>query len=128
MAVFTALNMTTSTDIRVRFRRNWKKGFFTFKTGPWLDCTWEHHGREGTDSPGTAILIVNGKRYTPYARKLWNIEANPYDGVKSIYKDFDMSSLVYKDNPFLALIPKKEFFYGETVPYNPESKGKSHVR
>jgi len=37
--------------------------------------------------------------------------------LKQIYPDWRIQSLTYKNNPFYALVPKQEDFYGEVLKF-----------
>lgn len=36
--------------------------------------------------------------------------------LKEYYTDEKVEDLVYRDNPFLAMVPKREDFYGKKLP------------
>jgi hypothetical protein len=81
-----------------------------------IRCDVETYSRGGTDSPTLDIFIFSGKRYVPYAAKRIGIEWTASAILHMLYDPELFNDLVYKDNPFLSLIPKKDDFIGSYIP------------
>jgi hypothetical protein len=58
------------------------------------------------------------KRREGWALKIWDQrDKNPLAYIYGLtYRNYDFSGLIYKDNPFLSLIPKTESFHGNYSP------------
>lgn len=76
------------------------------KSGKILIADIEEYTRGGTKSPDLWIIILNGKRYTPYAQRYYGIYATFQTLLEIIYPPETIRNMVYNVNPFMNLIPK----------------------
>lgn len=73
--------------------------------GKEVRVTVEEYSRGGKKSPSLDIMIIDGKRYVPYAAKRAKIQINMNGIMKMLYSD-SIKTLVYSNNPFLSLFRK----------------------
>lgn len=72
--------------------------------------------RGGSSSPHSFLCLKDGKRLTEFEMRLRGFHPSETGTLKLFYGNTDLSSLTYKHNPFLNLIPKHTAINGTHFP------------
>lgn len=84
----------------------------TFR-GRHIRATVEVYSRGGTKSPTLHIVVYRGRRYVPKKMVLKDIRFTFTTYLCLLYNRDYLRDLVYKENPFLKLIPKDDTWVGK---------------
>ncbi len=99
----------------VKLKKTEDKIFVTRLDGVEVEVVEYCYTRGGSHSPTLFIWEYQGKRITPYERRLRGWKQTINQIFKSVYRPELIKDLIFQENPFLALVPKDTSWGGAYV-------------